>query len=316
VQRLRKENPTRGDELMKFHTLMMAVALCMVSLIAAQAGGAEARTSRHSETVTVHAAGGWSSCSDVDVRFDNGRSFRSEETTRVPGRDLSITPGEARNLGVQVIGWSGSDYEITLCRAAAEPGLLGAIGLERGSGTVAVKGPENGKWNAYLLVKAPSAARLGIETHNGPTSVRQVDGQLVIRAMNGPIRIEGVRGDVDVEAKNGPIHYRGDSGNVRLISSNGPVTIEIESSVWTGGGLEARSTNGPLSLRVPDGFLSGIAAETKGRTPYRCEADICGTVIETSDRSTRRIALGRGTEEVRISTSNGPLTISRLKGRS
>jgi hypothetical protein len=294
---------------MRSSTLMMTVALCTAVLVATDGSAGDSRISRYSETVTIQGAKGSSSCADLGINFGSGDVFRSEETVRVSGRDLSIEPGDARNLGVQVVGWSGSDYEITVCRAAAQAALLGGIALDQGSGAISLRGPEGEQWTAYLLVKAPPQARLAIETRNGPASVRQVDGRVVVRAQNGPVRIEGVRGEVDVEAKNGPIHFEGGSGEVRLISANGPLTIDIGTSFWTGGRMEARSTNGPVSLRLPPGFSSGVVVETQGRSPFRCDAGICASAVETRDRSLRRMRLGGSPEDIHVSTSNGPMTI-------
>jgi hypothetical protein len=294
---------------MRSSTLMMTVVFFMAVLVATDAWPGDTGISRYSEMVTIQGSKGTSSCADLGINFGSGETFRSEETVRVPGRDLSIKPGDARNLGVQVVGWSGSDYEITVCRAASHAALLGGIVLEQGSGTVSLRGPDGDQWTAYLLVKAPAQARLGIETRNGPASVRQVDGQVVVRAANGPVRIEDVRGNVDVEAKNGPIHFQGDSGEVRLISANGPLTIDIGTSFWTGGRMEARSTNGPVSLRLPPGFSSGVVVETRGRSPFRCDAGICANAVETRGQSLRRLRLGGGPEDVHVSTSNGPMTI-------
>jgi DUF4097 and DUF4098 domain-containing protein YvlB len=251
------------------------------------------------------------SCEDVNIRFGSSETVRSEETVRIPGSDLSISPGSARNLGVRIVGWSGSGYEVTLCRAAAESEAraLNQIHLRQGRGTLSIDGPDGGSWNAYLLVKAPVGARIEAETNNGPLSVADVDGRFTARVKNGPVSVQNVRGDVDVTAANGPISYRGSAGEVRLKASNGPISISLDEAGSFRGSLEAETRNGPLTLKVSPSFGSSVLVETSGRAPFRCPASLCGEAIRTASDSPRRVEVGRGPQNVRLRAHNGPVSI-------
>jgi hypothetical protein len=72
------------------------------------------------------------------------------------------------------------------------------------------------------------------------------------------------------EAANGPVSLKGSSGDVKIHAVNGPLTIALAGTRWDGKGLEADAKNGPLTLKVPDGFSSGVRVETSSHAPFSC----------------------------------------------
>ena len=114
-----------------------------------------------------------------------------------------------------------------------------------------------------------------IDTRNGPLDLRGLGGQVHARGANGPITLDVSNGQVagiDVETRNGPLTVRLPRGvNARLDAGteNGPISSnldlpvrrdnrwsvsgEIEGTLGRGGGeIRARTTNGPLTIRVDD----------------------------------------------------------------
>jgi hypothetical protein len=269
---------------------------------------------RHS-LVVVHADDApIAGCRDLHVRFDHHDTVEQSE-------DLTITRTQAPTLrveaeyngGLQVQGGDGDAYSVTLCKAA-EAGndaqsLLSQIHLNFQNGELRVNGPSSHQhWSAYVLIRAPKNASLDLSAHNGPLSLSHVDGKLKVRTDNGPITVADCTGELDLSAQNGPVTLEGNSGKQYVRSENGPLTVSLKMPAWDGTGLDAHSTNGPLTLHVPSGYTSGVLLESS-RGPFSCGAAACSEGRKTWDDDMKRIEFGSGPAIVRISTVNGPVTV-------
>ena len=111
------------------------------------------------------------------------------------------------------------------------------------------------------------------------------------RAQNGPISVTGSRGEFDIE------------------TSNGPIDVRLSGRRWDGH-LTARASNGPLSLRVPAGYQSGVEVTSSNHSPWSCRASACAGGNRDRDERTRSLRLGTDPVVVRLSTVNGPVTVS------
>ena len=76
------------------------------------------------------------------------------------------------------------------------------------------------------------------------------------------------------------------------------------------GHLTARASNGPLSLRVPAGYQSGVEVTSSNHSPWSCRASACSGGNRDWDDRTRSLRLGADPVVVRLSTVNGPVTVS------
>jgi len=291
-------------------------------------------------------------CSDLHVRFDDRDAVMETEERTVPKAEaptLRVHPH--KNGGVQVQGWDKDTYSVTSCKFASNEGggaqrILAQMTLSVKNGEVSTSGPgDDGEWTIYLLVRAPKAAVIDLETANGPLSLYSVDGKLTahatngpitlrdfsgdadVRAANGPITITGssgnVRihtengpitlrdfsGDADVRAANGPITITGSSGNVRIHTENGPISINLKGTTWSGTGLTADAQNGPLTLSVPSDYKSSFSVESRNYSPMSCHASICDNARKTWDDNNRRIEFGGSPAMIKLSTVNGPVSI-------
>jgi DUF4097 and DUF4098 domain-containing protein YvlB len=183
-------------------------------------------------------------------------------------------------------------------------------------GHVSVSGPNHGdheRWAVQLLVRTPRGANLEIKTQNGPASFSEVDGKIYVRAENGPVSMSNCTGEADVASRNGPISISGKSGKLRLHTENGPISVALQSPNWTDGGLVADAVNGPVSLSVPTELNTSFLLESTGHSPITCNASVCKSARKTfDDNDNRRIEYGSGTPVIRLSTVNGPVTVSAL----
>jgi hypothetical protein len=256
------------------------------------------------------------SCSDLHVRFDDRDAvMQSEERTltKADAPTLSVRPH--KNGGVQVQGWDKDTYSVTSCKFASnEDGgaqrILAQMTLSVRNGEVSTSGPsDEGDWTNYLLIRAPKASVIDLETANGPLSLYSVDGKLTAHAINGPITLRDFSGDADVRATNGPISISGSSGNVRIHTENGPISINLKGTTWNGAGLTADAQNGPLTLSVPSDYKSSFSVESRNYSPMSCHASICEKAQKTWDDNNRRIEFGGSPAMIRLSTVNGPVSV-------
>lgn len=249
-------------------------------------------------------------CSGRNFRFGDHDSFVQKEV--IDASHLRALKLSVSNAPVTVEGGAAT-YEITVCKAAQRQQDLGAIRVTLDGSELKTSGPVDGRWNVAYHVRVPRAADLDLSAKNGPLAVRNVEGTVVARSHNGPLSLKNIDGSVDAETRNGPVSIAGGSGTMKVTAQNGPLTVKLKGAAWNGT-LDASTKNGPLSVRVPKGFTSGVLVETHGRGPIACNAEPCGRARRVdhldTDSETRRIELGSGPVNVRLSTVNGPVTVN------
>jgi hypothetical protein len=253
------------------------------------------------------------SCADIRVNFDDEPAYRAEETVSMPaGGTLRLEAAE--NSGIYVRESARADFEVVLCKAAAQESRLAEIALSRSGDRVSVTGPSRGEWAGFLIVTAPRGASLEIQASNGPIGLNGLSGKVSARTENGPISASRSTGELDLEAQNGPIEFQGESGSSRLRTQNGPIGVRLEGRAWSGEGLDARAVNGPVSLSIPAGYASAAVVESAGRSPFQCRGDACASARKTWDDDARRIEVGDGPVLVRVATVNGPVSVRTGSG--
>jgi len=240
-------------------------------------------------------------CSRYQSSYDNYETARAVQHTTVPlsvGR-LDVRPES--NGGVSIERGGGSAYAITACvyagarnyadaRAAAD-----SVRLEVDGNRVRATMPDGDRlrtWNVQLVIAAPRDADVSVVTHNGPISLDGVSGRFDVRAQNGPISVSGSQGDIDVETQNGPI------------------AIELSGQRWDGH-LTAHASNGPLSITVPRDYASGVEISSSQHAPWSCARGACGSGSRDWDDRSRSLRLGSDPVVVKVSTNNGPVSVSR-----
>jgi hypothetical protein len=260
-------------------------------------------------------------CEDMHVMFDSEPPVMdSEERTLTKAEASTLQVDNLVNAGVQARGWDKDTYSVTACKFADRKDrdakeLLSQIKMSISGGHVSVSGPErtHQHWAVQLLVRTPRGANLEIKTQNGPASFSEVDGKIYVRAENGPVSMSNCTGEADVASHNGPISISGKSGKLKLHTENGPISVALQSPNWTDGGLVADAVNGPVSLSVPSELNTSFLLESTGHSPISCNASVCKSARKTfDDNDNRRIEYGNGAPVIRLSTVNGPVTVSAL----
>jgi DUF4097 and DUF4098 domain-containing protein YvlB len=119
-------------------------------------------------------------------------------------------------------------------------------------------------------------------------------------------------GTINARTTNGPVSVSGGSGQVKLDATNGPISVKLSGTSWDGN-LDASTQNGPLSLKLPRGFRTGVLVQALGGGPITCRAagcpDLRASRYDRHEDRPRRIELGSGPQNVRVSTVNGPVSV-------
>ena len=258
-----------------------------------------------------------------NVSYHDMRVFHAQEDRTISKASISkLHVYGLRNGGIQVQGWDRDDIFIRACKAAAahdqseaKP-LLDAMKLEVQGGEVTVSGFEHNRAWVHLLVRVPKQIAMQFEAHNGPLSLRGIAAQsLEANATNGPVSLKDCTGKINIEVQNGPVSLARSSGDIHLRAQNGPMEVELNEDGWKGEGLEASTRNGPLSLKIPAGYNSGVEVRSDGHSPFSCRMDACADADKDFDDNSRVVRFGSGSPLVRLSTVNGPVTIRKAMAR-
>lgn len=253
-------------------------------------------TGRQSRRVDLEAA----DCSRYNSTFSDYQTARAVRHATVPASIGRLEVRPDGNGGVSIEGGAGAEYSITACISAgartygdaqaAADGVRLQIDGNRVSATDADTTALR-NWSMQLVIEAPRAADVSVVTHNGPISLNRVAGRFDVRAQNGPVAIRGSQGEVEAETENGPI------------------SIELLGRRWDGH-LSAHANNGPLSVVVPDDFISGVEISSSHASPWNCSG-ACGAGSRDWNDRARSLRLGSDPVVVNISTHNGPVSVSR-----
>ncbi len=301
---------------------ILAAVLCSLWFSIAQAQTTRSRN----RNLSVNFEGNADRCADLKVTSRGGEVAQANEAFTLTKSEAPILELASIDRGIyKVRGWDRPDYSVETCkiavaedRAAAEQ-TLRAISVTRSAGRFSATGPSNNdaQWQVYVIVHAPKDANIDLEAKNGPIDITGVSGTLKVRSTNGPVSLKDSSGTVDVNTQNGPISFGGGAGEVHLAAQNGPISLDLAGDMWNGSKLDARTVNGPVSVSMSDTFHSGVRLETSGHAPLLCAIDACRAAFTDATSSQRVLQLNGSQDTVRISTTNGPVSVHgpRRNGR-
>lgn len=232
-------------------------------------------------------------------RSDRGRDrvrVCEVREVRLPAGPLSVDG--AANGGIAVEGWDRDEVLVQALVSAQqkdEPnarGILEQVRVQTDNRTVRAQGPrsvEQGGWSVSYRVRVPRRADLTLRANNGGISVADVAGLLRMETTNGGLSLRNLGGDVQGE------------------TTNGGLDVRLAGSQWQGEGMNLRTTNGGITLRVPEGYSAQL--ET-GTTNGAIHTDIPVTVQGRVNRSLSA-RLGQGGATIRAVTTNGGIRVRK-----
>jgi DUF4097 and DUF4098 domain-containing protein YvlB len=253
------------------------------------------------------------SCADLRVKSNGEVAQTTESFTLSRAEAPLLEINGATNGDIRVHAWDRAEYSVETCKiAAADTGAMAdqaarAISIGHSAGNITFRGPvgDDADWTVVFLIRAPKDAVVNLETVNGPIEVKGLSGSVRLRAVNGPIAIGDCTGNVEASTTNGPIAFTGERGDVHLRADNGPIAVNLTADAWSGPLLDARTVNGPLALRMPDTFRSGVRLESSGL--LSCKASPCRSAF--TDRGGRTMQMNGASDVIRLSTENGPMAV-------
>jgi hypothetical protein len=289
----------------------IALAALLLSLSPALA---TAGWGRQGLNVSTH-GGAPMRCGDLEVTIDGRPAAVAEQAMSfAPAAGQAFRVRAARNSGISVEAADRRDVAVLACKAASDGSDLDRIRVTFEDGLLGASGPAGDSWVAYFLIEVPRGSAIDVEAGNGPIWLGRLTGKVTARSQNGPISLKDCAGSVDAQAENGPIGVTGSAGDIRVRTQNGPISVRLSGISWDGRGLDARAVNGPVSLRIPEGYRSGALVASAGRSPFRCKGGACRQANRTWDDDGNRIELGSGPLAVRLSTVNGPVSVAGIDG--
>jgi hypothetical protein len=308
--------PQPGDHPMRRFALFVLV-LAVVVAVGSQpwhgnggwhsfSGVLRAHAKTHGSTVYGAALGnadGWAihDCTGTDRDHTNwgwGHRERACEvrtiTIATPEKlDVSSMNGGIRVLGedrkdilvdARVEAWADSTSEAT--------SILREVQIESTSGSIHDKGP-NFHWGSRgygisYTIHAPHELSAELKT------------------MNGGIGLAHLNGDLKFDTTNGGVDLTDLAGNVRGSTVNGGLDIALSGVRWQGEGLHAETTNGGITLNLPDNYAAHLEAGTvNGGIEVNFPVTIQGEIKHHLDTN-----IGGGGPTIHNETTNGGVTIS------
>lgn len=206
------------------------------------------------------------------------------------------------NGGISVKGWDRNEtlvrYRIqTYASTQSEADSLASqIQVATAGGQIHADGPpRNGdsewspNWEVSYEIFVPRQADATLKTHNGGISISDVRGRISFDAQNGGVALKRLGGNVTGE------------------TTNGGLAVELTGTNWDGEGLNVKTTNGGLSVSVPDNYSAHLDTGTVNGS-----LAVSPSIAEVA-RGTKELSLnlGSGGTNLRIYTTNGGVSIKR-----
>jgi hypothetical protein len=230
---------------------------------------------------------------------DQERYCEVREFTLDP-RNL-VAVDAAPNGGVTVIGWDRNEIRLlariqTWSRRDDPEAFVGDIEVITSGREIRADGPRsralgrNAGWSVSYELTVPRETNLDLESTNGGITITDVTGNLDFRTTNGGIHLAGVAGDVRGHTTNGGVH------------------VELDGDRWSGRGLDVQTTNGGVTLDIPERFQADLEI---GTTNGGFRVDFPITLQGRIDRRRIRTELNGGGPLIRAMTTNGGVTVRR-----
>jgi len=238
---------------------------------------------------------------------DNDRLYShceiKEQTRPASG---AITIDGRQNGGISVKGWERNEILVRAKIESRAPtqaeadSLAQQVRIETTALNIHAEGPESRddyQWYVSYEIFVPRRSDLSLQAHNGGISISDVTGKIGFKTMNGGVTLKRVGGAVNGSTTNGGVH------------------VELAGASWEGEMLNVTTTNGGVTIAMPDNYSAHLEA---GTTNGNISSDFAMNVPLTArGRMPREISvdLGSGGPTIRAMTTNGGVRIGRSDDR-
>lgn len=221
-----------------------------------------------------------------------------EQTLVAPSGRLSVDSGE--NGGIRIEGWDRKEMLVRACvqvsstTVAKARELAGEIKIRSDNALIHAEGPPpdaNHHWSVSYEIFVP----------------RRSD--IFARSRNGGVRLSDLLGRIEFETMNGGVSLVRLGGLVRGKTTNGGLSIDLSDTRWEGEGLDVQSTNGSITMLVPENYSARFEV---GTVHSNLNIDFPVTLEgRLNDRVS--LTLGSGGVALRAITENAGVTIKRKR---
>jgi|HubBroStandDraft_1064217.scaffolds.fasta_scaffold71567_2 hypothetical protein len=305
--------PTGGHPMRRF--ALFVVVLTIVAGIGSQPWNGRGRHLMDCFRVHAKASGtpvygaskvstdGWAihDCSGQDADHTNWGWGTREHACET--RTITIAAPEkldvsSMNGGIRILGEDRKDVQIDARvqawadSASEAASILREVEIQAGGGTIRDKGPNfhwgNRGYGISYTVHAPHQLSAELKTMNGGIGLEHLDGNLKFDTTNGGVDLTDLAGDV------------------RGSTVNGGLDIALSGDRWRGEGLHAETTNGGITLNLPEKYAAHLETGTvNGGIELNFPITIQGEIKHHLDTD-----LGGGGPTIHAETTNGGITIS------
>jgi len=172
-------------------------------------------------------------------------------TVSIPNAQLDFRPG--------------NDDRVRVTATGRYLGAVPRLSADTVDGVTTITGGCPNQWFGFcqldLSVSLPASVALAVTSTNGKITTSGLTGPLRLTTTNGAIQADGTRDRIELHTTNGAISVRDSStGEAVATTTNGSVELVFRDPPRQ---VEARSTNGSVTVRVPD---DGVAYRVQART--------------------------------------------------
>lgn len=260
-------------------------------------------------TCAAHAAGqsaNWSTgaCGSDEGNTHN-RSWWGDQkrvcelrttTIKLGGEHLAV---KSENGGIEVTGEDRSDVVVEArvqAWASSEAdarNILRQVTIETSGDSIRDNGPHfhlgSSGYGVNYRLRVPRKLGVDLKSENGGIDIAHLEGQIRFDTTNGGVGLNDLAGDVHGS------------------TVNGGLDIALTGTSWRGQGLNAETTNGGVTLKVPDHYNAHLEAGTVNggievNFPITIQGDIKNRISTN---------LGSGGPTIHAETTNGGVEINR-----
>ena len=280
-----------------------------------------------------------------------GLSARETLTFKVTGQPQVIL--DTFDGSIELHSWDRPEVEVEIEKRAMEQGLLDEIKIDSqhkdGTVTVKVTGPRRAEFRgvtvgvhvsptARMRVAVPRNSNIQANSADGSIRAEALEGNLVfttadgsitgtrlggtiqIRSGDGSIRLDEVTGNLDLETTDGSIGLVAKPTVLKARTGDGAIRASIEPDSAMTDNWELTTSDGSVTLMLPDTFHAELDAETSDgavRASHPLLEDDAARREGEDGRERResrrvlRSKMGDGGRMLRVRTGDGTIRIER-----
>lgn len=220
-------------------------------------------------------------------------------TIKLGGQHLAV---KSENGGIEVTGEDRSDVVVE-ARVQAWAGstseakdILSKVAVETSGDSIRDSGPRfhlgDKGYGVNYRIRVPRRLAIDLKSLNGGIDIAHLDGEIRFDTTNGGVGLDDLAGDVHGS------------------TVNGGLDISLTGNSWRGKGLNAETTNGGVSLKIPSNYSAHLETSTvNGGISVNFPVTIQGEIKNRLSTN-----LGGGGATIHAETTNGGVEIERAGG--